>query len=115
MAASNRLRQPQRNSDRFTRCSTTYYSLHRYDELRWSCFLRFGMLYLKGIIGSPHNFIASRLTLRNLPNVAPIMVREAKVDKPETVMLYLKGNIEFHIQQHSVHCPVRIARNVRPT
>ena len=53
------------------------------------------MLYLKGIIGSPHNFIASWLTLRNLPNVAPIMVREAKVDKPETVMLYLKGNIGF--------------------
>ena len=51
------------------------------------------MLYLKGIIGSP-NFIASWLTLRNLPNVAPIMVREAKVDKPETVMLYLKGNID---------------------
>ena len=39
--------------------------------------------------------------MRNLPNVAPIMVREAKVDKPETVMLYLKGNIGSTTQLHS--------------
>ena len=67
------------------------------------------MLYLKGIIGSP-NFIASWLTLRNLPNVAPIMVREAKVDKPATVMLYLKGNIGSTIKHPVIDLTVTLAR-----
>ena len=68
------------------------------------------MLYLKGITSSPHNFIASWLTLRNLPNVAPIMVREAKVDKPETVMLYLKGDISSTIEHSAIDLTVTLAR-----